>query len=155
MVQLLWAREEERKSSQPSRAEDAEGVFCFGFRAWGLVLSSCGFLRLFAAKDQSWQTGWLTSRVGSRIHLRMTKILTLRLDQELLGKAEARAARLGLDRAKYVRSLIEEDLAGNPVAPPRKFASEDLAGVYEGPGTVATNASVRERLRKSSTGQRA
>ena len=84
----------------------------------------------------------------------MTKILTLRLDQELLGKAKARAARLGLDRAKYVRSLIEEDLAGDRVAAPRKFASEDLVGVYEGPGTAATNASVRERLRKSSTGQR-
>jgi predicted DNA-binding protein len=84
----------------------------------------------------------------------MTKVLTLRLDPELLGKAEARAARLGLDRAKYVRSLIEEDLAGEPAAALRKFASEDLAGMYEGPGTAATNDSVRKRLRQSSAGQR-
>ena len=83
----------------------------------------------------------------------MTKILTLRLDPDLLGKAEARATRLGLDRAKYVRSLIEEDLAGEPDTALRKFASEDLAGLYEGPGIAATNDSVRGRLRKSSAGQ--
>ena len=77
----------------------------------------------------------------------MTKILTLRLDPDLLGKAEARAVHLGLDRAKYVRLLIEEDLKGNPAAPRRKFASEDLAGMYEGPGITADNATVREHLR--------
>ena len=97
----------------------------------------------------------LTSREIPRIHFRMTKILTLRLDPELLGKAEARAARLGLDRAKYVRSLIEEDVADAPAAAHRKFASEDLAGMYEGPGIVATNDSIRQRLRKSSAGSRA
>jgi len=82
----------------------------------------------------------------------MTKVLTLRLDPDLLGKAEARAARLGLDRAKYVRSLIEEDLAGASPAAHRKFVSEDLVGMYEGSGTAATNDSVRERLRTSSSG---
>jgi hypothetical protein len=85
----------------------------------------------------------------------MTRILTLRLDPELMGRAEARAARLGLDRAKYVRSLIEEDLATPPAAAQRKFASEDLAGMYEGPGTAATNAHVHAQLRKSSSGPRA
>lgn len=86
------------------------------------------------------------------IRLRMTRVLTLRLDPDLLGRAEARAVRLGLDRAKYVRLLIEEDLAENPVAPLRRFASEDLAGMYQGPGTPATNSAVRERLRKTSSG---
>jgi len=76
----------------------------------------------------------------------MTKILTLRLDSDLLGKAEARAVRLGLDRAKYVSLLIEEDLKTLPAAP-RKFVSEDLVGMYEGPGITADNATVRERLR--------
>lgn len=74
------------------------------------------------------------------------------MDVELLGKAEARAARLGLDRAKYVRTLIEEDLAAGTVGEPREFASEDLAGIYEGSGTAATNAAVRERLRLKITG---
>lgn len=82
----------------------------------------------------------------------MTKVLTLRLDPELLGKAEARAARLGLDRAKYVRSLIEEDLAAGDAETPHKFASEDLAGMYEGPGIAATNTVVREQLRRNITG---
>ncbi len=77
----------------------------------------------------------------------MTKILTLRLDPELLSKAEARAARLGLDRAKYVRSLIEEDLATPQAAAQRKFASEDLVGMYEGSGYTADNSSVRGQLR--------
>jgi hypothetical protein len=80
----------------------------------------------------------------------MTKVLTLRLSPELLARAEARAARLGLDRAKYVRMLVEEDLAvggemgGSGV---RRFASEDLAGMYVGDGCAATNAAARERLR--------
>ena len=97
----------------------------------------------------------LTRPEASRIHLRMTKILTLRLDPELLGKAEARAARLGLDRAKYVRLLIEEDLAAPPAAVRRRFVSEDLAGLYEGPGTAATNKRVRDQLRRSNTRPRA
>ena len=79
----------------------------------------------------------------------MTKVFTLRMDAELLGKAEARAARLGLDRAKYVRTLIEEDLAEGGAETPRKFASEDLAGMYEGPGQAASNGAVRERLRRN------
>jgi len=82
----------------------------------------------------------------------MTRILTVRLDAQLLAAAEARAARLGLDRTKYVRSLIEEDLAGKAASPVRKFASEDLAGMYEGTGSPANNVAARERLRRKSTG---
>lgn len=80
------------------------------------------------------------------IHFRMTKILTLRLDAELMGKAEARALQLGLDRAKYVRSLIEEDVSMRGRMP-HQFASEDLAGIYEGAGVVADNPMVRGAFR--------
>lgn len=83
----------------------------------------------------------------------MTKILTIRLDPELLGKAEERAAGMGLDRAKYVRSLIEDDLAGAAELLPRKFASEDLAGIYEGTGQAATNVSARDRLKQGADGK--
>jgi len=76
----------------------------------------------------------------------MTKVLTLRLDAKLLGKAEARALQLGLDRAKYVRSLIEEDVAA-PDPSAHKFASEDLVGMYEGEGLAADNQAARLRLR--------
>ena len=78
----------------------------------------------------------------------MTKVLTIRIHADLLSRAEARAARLGLDRAKYVRALIEEDLASASDESPHVFASEDLAGMYEGPGCAATNAAVRRRLRE-------
>lgn len=84
----------------------------------------------------------------------MTKILTVRLDPDLLGKAEARAARLGLDRAKYVRALIESDIARGAKIAARKFASEDLAGMYRGRGLPATNAEVRARLRRHATAKR-
>ncbi len=76
----------------------------------------------------------------------MTQSLTIRLDSDLLGKAEARAARMGLDRAKYVQTLIEEDLATAVENPSRKFTSEDLVGIYEGTGKPATNAAARDRL---------
>ncbi len=80
----------------------------------------------------------------------MTKILTLRMDPALLEKAEAKAARLGLDRAKYVRSLIEEDLASSQTDGPSGFASFDLAGIYDGDGKSATNQETRERMRAKS-----
>ncbi len=76
----------------------------------------------------------------------MIKILTLRLESELLSKAEARAMQLGLDRAKYVRSLIEEDVAARSRSA-HQFASEDLAGMYEGTGFIADNPTVRGQLR--------
>ena len=76
----------------------------------------------------------------------MTKVLTLRMDPLLLEKAEARAARLGVDRTKYVRSLIEEDLASAVRKTGCGFASSDLAGIYEGSGKAATNQETRARL---------
>jgi predicted DNA-binding protein len=77
----------------------------------------------------------------------MTNVLTLRIPPDLLSKAEARAAQLGLDRAKYVRGLIEEDLARKEDSPKHTFASEDLLGsvsIGEGP---YTNQRVREVMR--------
>lgn len=81
------------------------------------------------------------------IRFRMTKVLTLRMDAALLAKAEAKAMRLGLDRAKYVRSLIEDDLGSGAKKTPG-FASSDLAGLYEGSGKAATNQETRARLRR-------
>ena len=84
----------------------------------------------------------------------MTKVLTIRIPPELLSKAEARAARLGLDRAKYVRSLIEEDLAAKEPARTHRFASADLAGSYVGDGKPATNARIREMWKQRLTAKR-
>jgi hypothetical protein len=79
----------------------------------------------------------------------MTTILTIRVPVDLLSRAEARAHRLGLDRAKYVRQLIEQDTdaAGEAGRSGAGFASEDLAGRFKLGGRSATNRRVRQRLR--------
>ncbi|MDQ3623604.1 MAG: hypothetical protein M3463_14125 [Verrucomicrobiota bacterium] len=78
----------------------------------------------------------------------MTKVLTIRIPPDLLARAEARAASLGLDRAKYVRSLIEEDLARKTPEPKRRFRSEDLVGSIEIGQGPYTNKRIRELMRK-------
>ncbi len=80
----------------------------------------------------------------------MSRVLTVRIAPGLLARAEARAVRLGLDRAGYVRSLIEHDLETSiPQSRPR-FASEDLLGAFRLGGLSATNDRVRENLRRRS-----
>lgn len=80
----------------------------------------------------------------------MTRVLTVRIAPGLLAKAEARASRLGLDRAGYVRSLIEHDLATAKGEPSRRFASEDLVGAFRLGGKPATNQLSRIALRRRS-----
>lgn len=84
----------------------------------------------------------------------MTQVLSVRIPPALLSKAEARAAQLGLDRAKYLRSLIEDDLASNKSKPKHKFASEDLIGCCVGDGRSATNSVVREKMRQHGLAKR-
>ncbi len=92
---------------------------------------------------------WAFTKLNSGcIHQRMTKVLTVRIAPGLLAKAEARAFRLGLDRAGYVRSLIEHDLAKASDRGRRQFASEDLVGAFRLGGKSATNRRVRENLRQ-------
>jgi len=81
----------------------------------------------------------------------MTRVLTVRVPPALVAKADARAAELGLDRGKYVRSLIEQDVnAGGREGRQRRFASEDFIGsvpLARGPYTNRrVRALVRERL---------
>jgi hypothetical protein len=78
-------------------------------------------------------------------------MLTVRVPPELMAKADARAAQLGLDRGKYVRSLLEQDLADSAQdKKPRRFASESFIGsapLGRGPYTNRrVRAIVRERL---------
>jgi hypothetical protein len=87
----------------------------------------------------------------------MTKVLTVRVPVELLARAEARAHRLGLDRATYVRQLIERDVeaAAGEARSTRGFASEDLAGTFRLGGHPATNRRVREQPSKRRCGRAA
>ena len=79
----------------------------------------------------------------------MTKVLTLRVPPHLLAKADARAARLGLGRAKFVRDLIEHDVdGGQGGGQGHKFASEDLVGKFTTGLGSATNSRVREVMRQ-------
>jgi predicted DNA-binding protein len=107
-----------------------------------------------AAAPSAYPISCFDKRGHARIRFCMTKILTVRLPAGLHDKAEARAMRLGLDRAKYVRSLIEDDLSGARDKTQRVFASEDLVGLYQGDTGPATNASARERLRARAATQR-
>ena len=81
----------------------------------------------------------------------MTQILTVRVPPALVAKADARAAELGLDRGKYLRSLIEQDVnTSQKSRRKRRFASEDFIGSTPlglGPYTNRrVRAIVRERL---------
>ncbi len=84
----------------------------------------------------------------------MSQVLTLRIEPDLLSRAEARAASLGLDRAGYVRNLIQQDVDDSRSPNPRCFASEDLVGAFRLGGASATNPRVRENLRRRSVAHR-
>jgi hypothetical protein len=78
----------------------------------------------------------------------MTQVLTVRISPALVAKADARAAELGLDRGKYVRSLIEQDVNERRRAGPRrKFASEDFIGSVPLARGPYTNRRVRALVR--------
>ncbi|HKY39027.1 MAG TPA: hypothetical protein VJN18_23980 [Polyangiaceae bacterium] len=85
----------------------------------------------------------------------MTQVLTVRVPPALVAKADARAAELGLDRGKYLRSLIEQDLSASArQRRQRKFASEDFIGsVPLGVGPY-TNRKVQAVVRKRLTAKR-
>ena len=95
-------------------------------------------------------TPGFTTNFGKCIHRRMSGILTVRIAPELLAKADARAAHLGLERARYVRGLIERDVEDDGPSTRRPFASEDLVGRFRLGGQSAGNQQVRERLQRRS-----
>ena len=79
----------------------------------------------------------------------MTQVLTVRVPPALVAKADARAAELGLDRGKYLRSLIEQDVnAKNRRGRKRKFASEDFIGSAPLDLRPYTNTRVMSIIRK-------
>ena len=85
----------------------------------------------------------------------MTQVLTVRVPPDLMAKADARAADLGLNRGKYVRTLIEQDVAaGRRDGGKMRFASEDFIGsVTLGRGPY-TNRRVRGLVRARLTRRR-
>jgi hypothetical protein len=85
----------------------------------------------------------------------MTEVLTVRVPPYLMAKAEARAADLGLDKGKYVRALIEQDLASLVNTPRgKRFASEDFIGALPLGKGPYTNSRVRRLVRERLTRRR-
>ena len=80
----------------------------------------------------------------------MTQMLTLRIQPDLLAKADSRATQLGLNRGKYLRDLIERDLSQDDEKKRHAFASTDFIGsvpLGRGPYTNdRVRAAVRSRL---------
>jgi hypothetical protein len=80
----------------------------------------------------------------------MTKPLSLRVRPSLIAAMDARAAKLGQDRTKYILSLVERDLTDDQASRRRRFASEDLIGSMRTGVKSGDNATVlrlaRERL---------
>jgi hypothetical protein len=85
----------------------------------------------------------------------MTQVLTVRVPPDLVAKADVRAAELGLDRGKYVRALIEQDVA-SATRPGRKrrFVSEDFIGSVPLRRGPYTNRRVRAIVAERLTGAR-
>ncbi len=77
----------------------------------------------------------------------MTKVLTVRVSAELLDKVEAKAVRLGMERSKYLRSLMEEDANADFSTAAGQFASEDLVGSVPAGKGPYTNERIRKLVR--------
>ena len=83
----------------------------------------------------------------------MTKPISLRARPSVIAAIDARAARLGQDRTKYILSLVEQDLTEEKKTPRRyKFASHDLircVSIGNGPATNEnTRRIIRQRLKE-------
>ncbi len=82
----------------------------------------------------------------------MTKPFSIRALPSLISAMDARAARLGQDRTKYILTLVEHDLTEEQKPRQHKFASHDLIGCVStglGPGDNATIRKViQQRLKE-------
>ena len=73
----------------------------------------------------------------------MTRPFSLRARPSVIAAIDARAAKLGQDRTKYLLSLVERDLVqGKSLRKPR-FASEDLIGSIRTGIKSGDNATIR------------
>lgn len=77
----------------------------------------------------------------------MTQVITLRIQPALLAKADSRASQLGLNRGKYLRDLIERDVAADSGKARRSFASESYIGSTPLGSGPYTNDSIRATVR--------
>jgi len=84
----------------------------------------------------------------------MTKPFSVRARPSLIAAMDARAARLGQDRSKYVLTLVERDLATEGKTRRHKFASFDLIGAFSTGTGPATNENSRRIIARRLREQR-
>jgi len=72
----------------------------------------------------------------------------MRARPSLLAAIDARAARLGQDRTKYILTLVEHDLIEDKKPRKHKFASHDLIGCISTGIGSGDNATIRKVIRQ-------
>ena len=78
----------------------------------------------------------------------MTKPFSVRARPSLISEMDARAARLGQDRSKYILTLVQRDLADEEKPRKHKFASHDLIGAFSTGTGPATNENTRRIIQQ-------
>lgn len=78
----------------------------------------------------------------------MTRPFSVRARPSLIAAIDARAARLGQDRSKYILTLVERDLTEAPKTRKHKFASYDLIGAFSTGTGPATNENTRRTIQQ-------
>jgi hypothetical protein len=77
----------------------------------------------------------------------MTKPFSMRARPSILAAIDARAAKLGQDRTKYILSLVRRDLIEDQAPRAHQFASEDLIGSMRTGLKTGNNAAIRRLAR--------
>ena len=72
----------------------------------------------------------------------------MRARPSLIAAIDARAARLGQDRTKYILTLVERDLIEDKTPSKHKFASHDLIGCVSIGNGPATNENPRRIIQR-------
>ena len=72
----------------------------------------------------------------------------MRARPSLIAAIDARAARLGQDRTKYILTLVERDLIEDKKPGKHKFASYDLIGAFSTGTGPATNENTRRIIQQ-------
>jgi hypothetical protein len=78
----------------------------------------------------------------------MTKPFSVRARPAVIADIDARAAKLGQNRTKYILSLVRRDLIEDKVSRSHQFASEDLIGSMRTGLKTGNNAAVRHQARR-------
>ena len=79
----------------------------------------------------------------------MTKPFSVRARPSVIADIDARAAKLGQNRTKYILSLVQRDLVDDKKPRGLQFASEDLIGSMRTGLKAGDNATVRRLARRS------